>query len=230
MSERPTILIIEDDAAMRAGLSDNLEIEGYRVAGAPMLREARRRVLQSTPDLILLDLMLPDGSGIDFCRELRAQGLTLPIIILTAKGQEMDKVIGLEMGADDYVVKPFSLRELLARVNAHLRRTRNKRQVQEVVRVGVAEVDFKRYLITRDGQALEFSAKELELLRFLVVHRGQTVSRDTLLAEVWGHFQDIVTLTVDNFSVRLRKKVEPDPARPCYLITVRGSGYKLLEQ
>ena len=229
MSERPTILIVEDDAAMRAGLSDNLEIEGYRVAGAPTLREAQRTVLQSNPDLILLDIMLPDGSGIDFCRELRAQGLTLPIIMLTAKGQEMDKVVGLEMGADDYVVKPFSLRELLARVNAHLRRTRSKRQLQEVVRVGVAEVDFKRHRLTRDGQVLEFSAKESELLRFLVVHRGQVVSRDALLAEVWGHSQDVLTRTVDNFVARLRKKIEPDPARPRYLITVHGSGYKLLE-
>ncbi|MGH8615465.1 MAG: response regulator transcription factor [Gammaproteobacteria bacterium] len=229
MSERPTILIVEDDAAMRAGLSDNLEIEGYRVAGAPTLREAQRAVLQSNPDLILLDIMLPDGSGIDFCRELRAQGLTLPIIMLTAKSQEMDKVVGLEMGADDYVVKPFSLRELLARVNAHLRRARSKRQLQEVVRVGVAEVDFKRHRLIRDGQVLEFSAKESDLLRFLVVHRGQVVSRDALLAEVWGHSQDVVTRTVDNFVARLRKKIEPDPARPRYLITVHGSGYKLLE-
>ena len=207
----------------------NLAIEGYRVVGAPTLREAQRTVLQNIPDLILLDLMLPDGSGIDFCRELRAQGLTLPIIMLTAKGQEMDKVVGLEMGADDYVVKPFSLRELLARVNAHLRRTRSKQQLQEVVRVGVAEVDFKRHRLTRDGQVLEFSVKESELLRFLVVHRGQLVSRDALLAEVWGHSQDVVTRTVDNFVARLRKKIEPDPAHPRYLITVHGSGYKLLE-
>lgn len=229
MSEPPTILIVEDDTAMRAGLSDNLAIEGYRIVGASTLREAQRTVLQNVPDLILLDVMLPDGSGIDLCRELRAQGLTLPIIMLTAKSQEMDKVVGLEMGADDYVVKPFSLRELLARVNAHLRRTRRKRQLQEVVRVGVAEVDFKRHRLTLDGQVLEFSAKESELLRFLVVHRGQVVSRDTLLAEVWGHSQDIVTRTVDNFIARLRKKIEPDPARPRYLITVHGSGYKLLE-
>ncbi len=132
------------------------------------------------------------------------------------------------MGADDYVVKPFSLRELLARIHVHLRRSQ-KENLQSPVRVGIAEVDFNRHLLIRDGEALEISAKELDLLRFLVAHRGQVVARETLLAQVWGHPQDIITRTVDNFIVRLRKKIEPDPTHPRYLLTVHGSGYKLVE-
>lgn len=229
MSGTPTILIVEDDPAMRMGLQDNLEIEGYRVISALTLREGRESALKKNPDLILLDLMLPDGNGIELCRELRAHGFPQSIIMLTAKGEEMDKVLGLEMGADDYMVKPFSLRELLARIHAHLRRSQAREGLQGPVRVGTAEIDFKRHFLTRDGEVLEISAKELELLRFLVTHRGQVVSRDSLLAEVWGHPQDIVTRTVDNFIVRLRKKIEPDPTHPRYLLTIHGSGYKLVE-
>jgi DNA-binding response OmpR family regulator len=229
MSGTPTILIVEDDPAMRMGLQDNLEIEGYRVISALTLREGREAALKKNPDLILLDLMLPDGNGIELCRELRAHGFPQSIIMLTAKGEEMDKVLGLEMGADDYMVKPFSLRELLARIHAHLRRSQGLEGLQSPVRVGTAEIDFKRHLLTRYGEVLEISAKELELLRFLVAHRGRVVSRDTLLAEVWGHPQDIVTRTVDNFIVRLRKKIEPDPTHPRYLLTIHGSGYKLVE-
>ena len=214
---------------MRMGLQDNLEIEGYRVISALTLREGREAALKKNPDLILLDLMLPDGNGIELCRELRAHGFPQSIIMLTAKGEEMDKVLGLEMGADDYMVKPFSLRELLARIHAHLRRSQALEDLQGPVRVGTAEIDFKRHLLTRDGEVLEISAKELELLRFLVAHRGRVVSRDSLLAEVWGHPQDIVTRTVDNFIVRLRKKIEPDPTHPRYLLTIHGSGYKLVE-
>jgi DNA-binding response OmpR family regulator len=229
MSGTPTLLIVEDDAAMRMGLKDNLEIEGYQIIDVPTLREGREAAARKRPDLILLDLMLADGNGIELCRELRAQGELLPIIMLTAKGEEMDKVLGLEMGADDYVVKPFSLRELLARIHAHLRRKQLKENLPSSVRVGIAEIDFKRHLLIRDGEVLEISVKELELLRFLVAHRGQVVSRETLLAQVWGHRQDIITRTVDNFIVRLRKKIEPDPGHPRYLLTVHGSGYKLVE-
>ncbi|MGH8613633.1 MAG: response regulator transcription factor [Gammaproteobacteria bacterium] len=196
---------------------------------AATLREGREAALKKNPDLILLDLMLPDGEGLALCQELRAHGLALPIIMLTAKGEELDKVLGLEMGADDYVVKPFSLRELLARIHAHLRRRRSREGLHVPVRVGVAEVDFRRHRLTRKGQVVEMSTKEFEILRFLVAHRGQVVSRDTLLAEVWGHPKEIVTRTVDNFIVRLRKKIEADPTHPHYLQTVHGSGYKLLE-
>lgn len=230
MTPPPTVLIVDDDAAMRAGIRDNLEVEGYRVIMASNLREGREAATQYKPDLMLLDLRLPDGDGMSLCRQLRAQGMEIPIIMLTARGEEMDKVLGFEVGADDYVVKPFGLRELLARIRAHLRRRAGGISLEGPVRVGVAVADFKKHQLVRDGQALEVSAKEMDLLHYLAVHRGQVVSRDTLLTEVWGHQREIATRTVDNFIVRLRKKIEADPAEPVFLITVHGSGYKLVEQ
>ncbi|MEK7323238.1 MAG: response regulator transcription factor [Pseudomonadota bacterium] len=225
-----TILVIEDDPAMSAGLKDNLEIEGYRVLTAGTARQGREAVLTGKPDLILMDLMLPDGDGVSLCRSLRAQGMRQPIIMLTARGAEMDKVLGFEVGADDYLVKPFGLRELLARIHARLRRDGVAPGELETLTVGVAAVDFRRHQLVRDGMPLEVSAKELELLRYLVMHRGEVVSREDLLTEVWGHQREIATRTVDNFIVRLRKKIEADPAEPHYLVTVHGSGYKLIEQ
>ena len=230
MSIPATILVIEDDPAMTAGLKDNLEIEGYRLITAGNVREGREAALRGKPDLVLLDVMLPDGDGVSLCRDLRAHGMQQPIIMLTARGEEMDKVLGFEGGADDYIVKPFGLRELLARIHAHLRRHGATAQLQGPLAVGMAVVDFKRHQLSRDGELLEISAKELELLRYLVAHRGEVVSRDTLLTEVWGHQREVATRTVDNFIVRLRKKLEADPADPRYLITVHGSGYKLVDQ
>ena len=215
---------------MLAGLKDNLEIEAYRVLTATNVRQGRVAALQGKPDLIVLDVMLPDGDGVSLCRELRAQGLRQPIILLTARGEEMDKVLGFEGGADDYIVKPFGLRELLARIHAQLRRHSGTGHIQAPVAVGMAVVDFRRHQLSRDGVLLEVSAKELDLLRYLVQHRGEVVSRDTLLSEVWGHQREVATRTVDNFIVRLRKKIEADSAEPHYLITVHGSGYKLVEQ
>lgn len=229
MSLPATILVIEDDPAMSAGLKDNLEVEGYRVLTAAGVHRGRALALQGQPDLIVLDVMLPDGDGMSLCRDLRARGLRQPVIMLTARGQEADKVSGFEGGADDYVVKPFGLRELLARIHAQLRR-HGAPGLQGPVPVGMAVADFRRHQLTRDGELLEVSAKELDLLRYLVVHRGEVVSRETLLAEVWGHQREVATRTVDNFIVRLRKKIEVDPAVPRYLITVHGSGYKLIEQ
>ena len=230
MTVPATILVIEDDPAMIAGLKDNLEIEGYRIITATDARQGRAAALREKPDLIVLDVMLPDGDGVSLCRELRAQGVQGPIIMLTARGEEMDKVQGFEGGADDYIVKPFGLREFLARIHAQLRRHSGVGQVQGLVAVGMAIVDFRRHQLNRDGILLEVSAKELELLRYLVQHRGEVVSRETLLTEVWGHQREVATRTVDNFIVRLRKKIEADPAAPLYLITVHGSGYKLVEQ
>jgi DNA-binding response OmpR family regulator len=229
MSRPAHILIVDDDPAMRVGLQDNLEVEGYRVSTAAGLREGREIALRTRPDLILLDLMLPDGDGMSLCRHLRNEGLHIPVIMLTARGEEMDKVLGFEVGADDYVVKPFSLRELLARIHAHLRRT-HARGADGPVRVGLALVDFPRHLLSREGQPLDVTAKEMDMLRYLVEHRGQVVSRETLLAEVWGHQSEIETRSVDNYIVRLRKKLEAEPAEPRYLITVYGSGYKLVDQ
>lgn len=231
MSQDATILVVDDDASITIGLRDNLEFEGYRVITVGTAREARDTVAREAPDLTLLDLMLPDGDGISVCRQLRAQGYTRPIILLTARGEEMDKVLGLEVGADDYVVKPFGLKELLARVRVQLRRDRSgELSTEDTVAVGVAVLDLKRHQLIRDGQNLEISAKEFELLRYLVEKRGQVISRETLLTEIWGHQAQIVTRTVDNFIVRLRKKIEPDPTEPRYLLTVYGSGYKMVEQ
>jgi DNA-binding response OmpR family regulator len=229
MSRPAHILIVDDDPAMRVGLQDNLEVEGYRVSTAAGLREGREIALRTRPDLILLDLMLPDGDGMSLCRHLRNEGLHIPVIMLTARGEEMDKVLGFEVGADDYVVKPFSLRELLARIHAHLRRT-HATGADGPVPVGLALVDFPRHLLSREGQPLDVTAKEMDMLRYLVEHRGQVVSRETLLAEVWGHQSEIETRSVDNYIVRLRKKLEAEPAEPRYLITVYGSGYKLVDQ
>lgn len=229
MSLAATILVIEDDPAMSAGLKDNLEVEGYRVLTAAGVQSGRALALQGQPDLIILDVMLPDGDGMSLCRDLRARGLRQPVIMLTARGEETDKLTGFEGGADDYVVKPFGLRELLARIHAQLRR-HGMAGLHGPVAVGMAVADFRRHQLTRDGRLLDVSAKELELLRYLVIHRGRVVSRDTLLAEVWGHQREVATRTVDNFIVRLRKKIETDPAAPRYLITVHGSGYKLIEQ
>jgi DNA-binding response OmpR family regulator len=229
VSEASTILIVEDDAAMRRGLADNLEIEGYDVLSASTMRDGRVAAMKRNPDLIILDVMLPDGDGIELCKQLRAEGRTEPIIMVTAKGAEMNKVLALETGADDYVVKPFSLRELLARIHAQLRRSQIQEPLQGPVRVGAAEVDFQSHRLTRDGRVLESTAKEIELLRYLIRHRGEVISRDALLAAVWGHQSGIVTRTVDNFIVRLRKKLEPDPAHPQLLLTVHGRGYKLIK-
>jgi DNA-binding response OmpR family regulator len=225
-----TILVIEDDPAMIAGLRDNLEVEGYRLLTAGNVHQGRETALRGKPDLILLDVMLSDGDGVSLCRELRAHGLQQPIIMLTARGEEGDKVRGFEGGADDYIVKPFGLRELLARIHAQLRRHGRAGYLKGPVAVGMAVVDFKRHQLSRDGELMEVSAKELELLRYVVLHRGEVVSRDSLLTEVWGHQREVATRTVDNFIVRLRKKIEADPADPRYLITVHGSGYKLVEQ
>lgn len=227
-SALPKILVIEDEPAMREGLRHNLEAEGYRVLLAGGVREARIQIHAGQPDLILLDLMLPDGDGINLCRTLRHDGLRQPIVMLTARSEEVDKVLGLEVGADDYVVKPFGLRELLARVRAHLRRA-GVVQADGIYTVGIAQVDFSRHILLREGQPQEISARELELLHYLTKHRGQVVSRERLLSDVWGHRADIVTRTVDNFIVRLRRHIEPDPAVPHYLVTVHGRGYKLVE-
>jgi DNA-binding response OmpR family regulator len=224
-----TVLIVEDDPDLRLGLRDNLELEGYRVIMAENLRQGLKTASSQHPDLIILDLMLPDGDGTTLCRQLRLQGFQKPIIMLTARGEEMDRVLGLEVGSDDYVVKPFSLRELLARIRIHLRRSLGPSESSPLP-VGLALADFERHSLVRGGQLLEVSAKEIELLRYFVAHRGETLSRDTLLAEVWGRSWAITTRTVDNFVVRLRKHIEPEPAQPRYLITVHGKGYKLLRQ
>jgi DNA-binding response OmpR family regulator len=222
------VLIIEDEPDMVLGLKDNFEYEGYDVVVARDGREGLTRAVSDRPDVILLDIMLPKMSGLDVCRELRNQGLDTPVIMLTARGQEIDKVIGLEMGADDYVTKPFSIKELLARVRAQLRRA--TRQVAEVETYAFGDValNFKRYEATRNGEGLELSPREFELLKYFIQHRGETITRDQLLDDVWGYDNYPFTRTVDNHIAKLRQKVEAVPADPKYIITVHRVGYKFL--
>jgi len=223
-----TILIVEDEPQMANGLRDNLEFEGYTVRIARDGDEALRSAAEVVPDLILLDLMLPKRNGLDVCRELRRHGLNIPIIMLTAKSEETDKVVGLEIGADDYVTKPFSVRELLARVHAQLRRTASQEAPMETYRFGEIEVDFRRHHAARAGQSLALTAREFDLLKYFVRRRGETIGRDELLDKVWGLRAYPLSRTVDNHISKLRQKIERLPAEPEYLITVHGFGYKFL--
>lgn len=224
----PTILIVEDEPDMATGLRDNLEFEGYDVRIARDGEEALESASQVVPDLILLDLMLPKRNGLDVCRELRRRGLNVPIIMLTARGHEADKVVGLEIGADDYVTKPFSVRELIARVHVQLRRTASENAPIENFHFGEVELDFRRQHAERAGQMLHLTAREFDILRYFVRRRGETVSRDELLDRVWGLRAYPLSRTVDNHIAKLRQKIERLPAEPEYLITVHGLGYKFL--
>jgi DNA-binding response OmpR family regulator len=221
------ILIVEDEPNMRLGLKDNLEFEGYEVELAEDGEKGLEKILKNNFDLVLLDVMLPKISGFDVCKKVRKQNISTPIILLTAKGEEVDKIIGLEIGADDYVTKPFSIRELIARVKAVLRRTENNILKNDVVRIGKLEIHFLTYNAFDDGVDVPMSHKEFGLLRYLYEHRNKTVTRDDLLKNVW---QDIYTTsrTIDNFIVRLRQKIEFDANNPKIILTVHGIGYKLI--
>jgi len=223
-----TILIVEDEPDMATGLRDNLEFEGYEVRIARDGEEALASAAEWAPDLILLDLMLPRRNGLDVCRELRHRGMRIPIIMLTARGQETDKVVGLEIGADDYVTKPFSVRELMARVHVQLRRTVCENAAVEQFQFGEVELDFKRQHAARAGQRLHLTAREFDILQYFVRRRGETISRDELLDKVWGLRAYPLSRTVDNHIAKLRQKIERLPTEPEYLITVHGLGYKFL--
>ena len=222
------ILVVEDEPNMVAGLRDNFEFEGYEVITAGDGIEGLRRALEESPDLVILDVMMPKMSGLEVCKQLRAQRDSIPIIMLTARGQELDKVVGLELGADDYVTKPFSIRELLARVKAVLRRTAVVPKHQDQHSFGNVEVDLKRHRVLRSGKAIDVSSKEFELLKYFICHSGETLSRDRLLEEVWGYENFPTTRTVDTHLVRLRQKLEPDPEQPQYFPTVHGTGYRFV--
>jgi DNA-binding response OmpR family regulator len=223
------ILIIDDEADLRRGLVDNLQFEGHTTAEAEDGAAGLSLILEEQSDLILLDVMLPNMNGFDVCREARSKGINTPIIMLTAKGDEIDRVLGLELGADDYITKPFSLRELLARVKAVLRRTRSDHtSTATAVSIGRLIVDFHTYTATDAGADVALTHKEFEVLRYLHEHKGQTVSRDQLLTDVWGYDDSISTRSIDNFILKLRQKIEENPARPRTILTAHGMGYKLL--
>lgn len=227
------ILIVEDEPHMRMGLRDNLEFEGYEVDFAEEGNSGLKKILENTYNLVLLDVMLPNLSGFDICKTVRKSGITTPIILLTAKGEEIDKVLGLELGADDYITKPFSLRELLARIKAVLRRGEmmpsQSKEKSEFIRIGRIEVNFPSYNAFSDGEQVQFSHKEFEILKYLWEHRNKTVSRDDLLKEIWGYGENPTTRTVDNFILKLRQKIESDSNHPQIILTVHGIGYKLLD-
>jgi two-component system alkaline phosphatase synthesis response regulator PhoP len=222
------VLIVEDEPEMARGLRDNFEYEGYEVLVAVDGAQGLSTALSARPDLILLDVMLPKMCGLDVCRTLRQRGVNAPIIMLTARGQEVDKVVGLEVGADDYVTKPFGLRELMARVRAQLRRASAQSPELETYHFGEVELDFQRHQAAKGGQPLALSPREFELLKYFVRHRGEPVTREQLLDSVWGLTNYPFTRTVDNHIAKLRQKIERSPAEPEYLITVHKVGYKFL--
>jgi two-component system alkaline phosphatase synthesis response regulator PhoP len=223
------ILIVEDEEALRMTLSDRLQSEGYSVDCAADGEEGFQRATHEPFDLILLDLMLPRRNGLDVCREIRQAGLITPILMLTARGQTVDKVVGLKIGADDYVTKPFEMLELLARIEALLRRAPSRPAANgNVYHCGPLRVDVRGTQVSRDGKRVNLSAREFQLLRYFVEHPGATLSRDELLREVWGYSVETFTRTVDVHVASLRQKLEKDPKHPEMIVTVQGLGYKFL--
>jgi DNA-binding response OmpR family regulator len=224
------VTVIEDDAHIAFGLEEVLRAEGFEVGTCRSGSDAIATVAKQKPDLIILDVMLPGMSGYDICKQLRAKGCTAAILMLTAKGQELDKVIGLELGADDYVTKPFGVRELLARVHALLRRSKNPVTIraEELFRIGTAEIDARKFQVRRGKDVQELTAKELKLLQLFHSSPGDVFSRDKLLNEVWGYNYFGTTRTLDQTIVQLRKKIGDSGHEPKYLLTVHGVGYKLV--
>jgi len=224
------LLVVEDDAHIRLGLCDALRAEGYDVTDCCHGGEAVALIRQRTPDLVVLDIMLPGKSGYEVCREVRAAKSRVPILMLSAKGQEIDKVVGLELGADDYVTKPFSLRELLARVQALLRRAApeaNGSEIPEEMAFGNVRIDSKAMRGKRGRETFDVTPRELKVLAVLWRERGNAVARDTILNEVWGVDYFGTTRTLDQLVVKLRQKIEDVPGEPKWLVTVHGHGYRL---
>jgi len=228
LSAKTTILIIEDEPHIVLGLRDSLEFEGFRVVSAEKGGEGIQLARSETPDAIILDLMLPDMNGYAVCEELRRWSPFVPIIMLTARSQETDKIRGLNAGADDYVTKPFSVGELIARIRAIFRRAaRTGSAAPETFEIGEAQVNFAAHTLARHGETLQLSFYEVELLRLLTERTGQPVSRDEILHKIWGLEASPSNRTVDNFIVKLRKKIEGSPDKPKHILTVYGYGYKL---
>ena len=221
------ILVVEDDEVIRMTLGDRLKSEGYSVDFALDGEEGIGKASQNPSDLIILDIMLPKKNGFDVCRDIRMAGVVTPILILTARGQPVDKVLGLKIGADDYLTKPFDAMELLARVEALLRRAKAP-AASGIYKFGPVEVDLRGTSVSRAGKTVPLSAREFQLLRYLVEHPRTTLSRDVLLKEVWAYSRDAFTRTVDVHVASLRQKLEEDPKHPSLIVTVPGLGYKFL--
>jgi DNA-binding response OmpR family regulator len=220
------VLVIEDDASMATALKDGFEYEGYSVAVAKDGAAGLRLATEAPPDLIILDVMLPKMSGLDVCRQLRKDGSTVPIVMLTARGQEIDKVVGLKLGADDYVTKPFGFMELMARVEAILRRASGRRAGLDAYQFADIAIDFKKGEARKKNRSLDLSAREFRLLQYFIEHRGEVVAREQLLDAVWDYDSAPLTRTVDMHVAKLRKKIEDEPADPRFIVTVHRMGYK----
>ncbi len=226
-----SVLVVEDDKAMSVALCDGLASEGFRVVCAANGEDGFSLATERKPDVVILDVMLPRLNGLDVCRKLRADGNDVPIIMLTARGQEADRVLGLKLGADDYITKPFSFLELVARVEAVLRRSSPPGQAptdMQDYEFGDVRIDFRHHEATKGGRPIVLSAREFMLMAYLVAHRGAVITREQLLDAVWGYDNMPFTRTVDTHVAKLRKKIEDDPANPRYLITLHRLGYKFL--
>jgi DNA-binding response OmpR family regulator len=221
------VLIVEDDQAILRGLSLGLRLERYDVLTASNGETGYQLAREKKPDLVLLDLMLPKMGGFELCRKLRADGFSAPILMLTARAEEADRVLGLDLGADDYITKPFSVNELMARIRAHLRRANPQEEMPSELRFADVVVDFRRYEASKRGKAVELTRKEFGVLKVLAARVGEVVQRNDLLNQVWGYESFTGTRTVDNHIASLRAKLEVNPADPKHLLTVHGVGYKL---
>ena len=221
-----TILIIEDDTSILRGLKDNLEYEGYIVITETDGNKGLNRALDNEVEFLLLDIMLPGMNGYEICKRVKKERPELPIIMITARGSEMDKVSGLDIGADDYVTKPFSIPELLARMRSVFRRVDQSNEVPDIFSFGNIVLDFKKLQAFRDGEEIKLSSKEFEIMKYFVQHEGEAVHRHDLLDEVWGFDVMPTTRTVDNFILDLRKKMEIDPSNPQHIIGIRSIGYR----
>jgi two-component system alkaline phosphatase synthesis response regulator PhoP len=220
------LLLVEDEPGLVLTLTDRLSREGYTVETSGDGESALERAAAEAFDLVLLDVMLPRLNGFDVLRELRRRGIDTPVIMLTARGQVVDKVVGLKLGADDYVTKPFEMIELLARIEAKLRRAPTAPHPAEGYQFGEVRIDFRRAEVTKDGAPLELSAREFQLLKYFIEHRGATLTREELLNEVWGYNAMPSTRTVDVHVAWLRQKIEPNPRHPQFVLTIHGMGYK----
>jgi DNA-binding response OmpR family regulator len=224
------VLIVEDDPGISLSLKDEFESLGYTVIKTDNGKKGLNIARQESPDLIILDLMLPVMDGYDVCRELRNEGNRTPIIMLTVRNKEIDKVLGLELGADDYVTKPFSLKELMARVRAVLRRTSERAEDLDSYRFGQIELDFTKYEATKKGKKLDLTPLQFQMLKLLIQKKGEVLSRDELLDEIWG--RDNVWIshrTIDSHIANIRKKIEDDPSHPGRILSIRGAGYKFVD-
>jgi DNA-binding response OmpR family regulator len=225
-----TVLLIEDDPAISLGLRKNLKFEGYEVLTAADGEKGLALAIDRRPDLIVLDIMLPNLSGFEIVKTLKRNEVEIPIIIISAKDQEIDKIMGLDLGADDYMTKPFSVRELVARINAVLRRKKRYEREIDQFEFEAVQIDFVGRTVTRDGKPVDLSPREFDLLAFFVKHPNQVLERRQILNKVWGYDYYGTARTIDNFVTKLRQKLEVDPESPLHLLTVRGIGYKFVPE